>query len=87
MRDYMDGLLDFITNVNVCSEDAQRNNALAIVGDSFLQILEWVDNAADEGEYRQSSVLKAGVEAYISILSGCEQHISRSRAAKLISQL
>ena len=87
VRDYMDGLLDFIAGANICSEDAQRANALAIVGDSFLQILEWVDDAADEGEYRQSSVLKAGVEAYISVLSGYEQHISRPRAAKLISQL
>lgn len=87
VRDYMDGLLDFIADANICSEDAQCANALAIVGDSFQQVLELVDDADDEGEHRQSSVLKAGVEAYTSVLSDCEQHISRSRAAKLISQL
>ena len=87
VRDYMDGLLDFIAGANICSEDAQCANALATVEDSFLQVYEWVHDAADEGEYQQSSALKAGVEAYISVLSDCEQHISRPRAAKLVSQL
>lgn len=87
MRDYMDDFLNFIANANICSEDAQRDNALAIVEDSFLQIHEWVNSAEDEGEYGQSSVLMAGIETYISVLSDYEQHISHSQAAKLISEL
>lgn len=85
----MDDLLEFISDANICTEDARRDNAIAVVTDSFSQICEWVDSVADDEEDRHSStkLLKEGVEAYISILAECEEHISRSQATKLISQI
>ena len=89
VRDYMDDLLDFITDANICTEDARRDNAIAVVVDSFLQVWELVESVADDEEDRHSpnKLLKEGVEEYISILAECEEHISRSQATKLISQI
>lgn len=86
VRDYMDDLLDFIADPNICTEETQRDNALAVVVDSFEQIHELVTGDVDDGQ-SPSMLLKAGVEAYVSVLSKHEEHLSRSHTNKLISQM
>lgn len=86
VRAYMDDLLDFVTGPNICTEEAQRDNTLAVVVDSFQQIHELVLSEVDGGQPPNAS-LKAGIEAYNSVLSRHDEHISRSQTNKLISQL
>ena len=86
VRDYMDDLLAFIAQTNICTEDAQRDNALAIVEDSLLQILELVYGMAEDDQPSNAS-LEAGVEACISVLSKCEPHAIRSQVTKLVSSV
>ena len=83
---YTTDLLDFISQAKICTEDAERNNALAVVEDTFLQIVELVDDAAGGGRPSKAQ-LAAAVETYISILSKCDVHVSRPQAAKLISRI
>lgn len=86
VRAYMDDLLDFITDPAICTADAQRDSALAVVVDSFLQILDMVSGAVNDGQ-SPCGLLEDKIEVYMSILSEYEEHVSRSRAGKLISRL
>ena len=86
VQNYMDDLRDFIAGADVCTEGAQRDNVLAVVRDSFLQIYELVNEAADRSQ-SPGTLPEAAVEAYVSVLSEYEPHISCSEASKLISQI
>ena len=74
LREYADGLLDFVTDTRICTENAQRANAMAIIGDSFSQILDLaIDEIADDATLReQDRTLRRAIEEYISILEQCD---------------
>lgn len=84
VRDHMEDFLGFITHADICTEDAQCDNAIAVVEDSLLQIHELANSAVDD-DMSPNALLKTAVGTYISVLSKCEVHTSRSQAAKFIS--
>lgn len=83
---YTTDLLDFISQANICTEDAERNNALAVAEDAFLQIVELVDYAAGDGRPSKAQLAKEA-KTYVSDLSECDVHINHSQATKLLSRI